>query len=234
MDPQKLKLSKFPVLYRNLFKVWALFEVQKKRTVNSLFWLLQEPLISGSHLDLSKELGYSVIEENLLNSGISTIGHVQRIAGTDFKDVQSMTEQLGVRSTRLVARILDKWRSALSESELKLLTDYSLGSINPDCSDPFPKLYLTPCMGDCESTFLEIKELIVIGILCASGKECYKICVKVFNKKVLDKRIDTPWRKVLQLEDNEKPGWRVLYCISHHCPRELGTCNGDCYMGLLL
>lgn len=94
-----------------------------------------------------------MIEENLLNSGISAIGHVQRTAGTDFKDMQSMTEQLGVRYTRLVERVLDKWRSALSEDELKLLTDYSLGSINQDCSDPFPNLYLTPFMGDCEGTF---------------------------------------------------------------------------------
>lgn len=133
MDPQKVKLSKFPVFYQNLFKVWALIEVQNKRTLNSLYWLLQEPLFFGSRLDLSKEMGYSVIEEDLLNSGISTIGHVQHIAGTDFKDLNSMTERLGVRSTQLVARVLDKWRSALSENELKLFTDYSLGSIYADC-----------------------------------------------------------------------------------------------------
>ncbi len=33
----------------------------------------------------------------------------------------------------------------------------------------------------------------------------------VFNKKVLDKRVDTPWRNVLKLSDDDKPEWRSLY-----------------------
>ncbi len=33
----------------------------------------------------------------------------------------------------------------------------------------------------------------------------------VFNEKVLDKRVDTPWRNVLKLSDDDKPEWRSLY-----------------------
>ncbi len=33
----------------------------------------------------------------------------------------------------------------------------------------------------------------------------------VFNKKVLDKRVDTPWRNVLKLSVDDKPEWRSLY-----------------------
>ncbi len=56
LDPQKLKLSKFPVFYLNLFKARALFKISKERTVNSLYWLLHEPVIFGSCLALSSEL----------------------------------------------------------------------------------------------------------------------------------------------------------------------------------
>ncbi len=138
LDPQKLKLSKFPVFYRNLFKVWTLFKIPKERTVNSLYWLLQEPLIFGSRLALTSELRYSVTEENLLNSGLLTIGQVLEVAGVNFSDAIAKTEKLGMRSFRLVARALDKWKTALSEKELQLLLDNLLGLVNPDYTDSFP------------------------------------------------------------------------------------------------
>ncbi len=212
LDPQKLKLSKCPGFYLNLFKVWALFKIPEERTVNSLYWLLHEPLIFGSRLALSSELSYFVTEVNLLNSGLLTIGQSLQVAGANFIDVSSVTEKLGMRSTRLVARGLDKWKTALSEKELKLLLDYSLGFIHPDCTDYFPDLYLTPIMDNCGGgCFLEVNRLIVMGSDVTSGKVCYKICVKIFNKKALDKKNDTPWRGVLHVKESEKPEWRVLY-----------------------
>ncbi len=48
MDPTNLDLSELPVFYRNLFKVWSLFHVQKTKNSFSLHWLLQEPLIFGA------------------------------------------------------------------------------------------------------------------------------------------------------------------------------------------
>ncbi len=139
LDPQKLKLSMFPVFYQNLFKVWALFKIPEERTVcELLYWLLHEPVIFGSRLALSSELSYFVTEEDLLNSGLLTIGQALQVAGDNVIDVISVTEKLGMRSTRWVARGLDKLKTALSEKELKLLLDYSLGFIHPDCTDSFP------------------------------------------------------------------------------------------------
>ncbi len=37
------------------------------------------------------------------------------------------------------------------------------------------------------------------------------MCVLIINKKMLEKRIYTPWRSVLKLSDDVKPEWRVLY-----------------------
>lgn len=62
------------------------------------------------------------------------------MAGANFGKVFSVTEKLGVRSTRLVATALDKSNNALSENELKLLWNYSLGYINPEYTDSFPDL----------------------------------------------------------------------------------------------
>lgn len=51
------------------------------------------------------------------------------------------------------------------------------------------------------------EKLSFVGPKLPSGKELYKICVLSLNKKFLDKRVDTPWRSVLQI----KPPWRALY-----------------------
>jgi len=52
LDPLKLDASNMPILYRNLFKVWILFNQQ--RCMKSLFWLLNEPIIHGARLDVSR------------------------------------------------------------------------------------------------------------------------------------------------------------------------------------
>ncbi len=143
-----------------------------KRTVNSLYWLLQEPFNFGSRLALTSEPRYSVREENLLNSGLLTIGQVLQVAGANFSDVIATTEKMGMRSFRLVARALDKWKTALSDKEFKLLLDYLLGLVNPDCTDSFPDLYLIPIMDNCEGCFLEVNNLIVKGSAITSGKVC--------------------------------------------------------------
>lgn len=44
-----------------------------------------------------------------------------------------------------------------------------------------------------------------------NGKQLYKACVKKFNKKGLNQKVDTPWRNVLGLNENVKPEWRALY-----------------------
>src|SRR4029434_7885297 len=43
------------------------------------------------------------------------------------------------------------------------------------------------------------------------GRFFYKACVKVLNKQKLNSRVDTPWRRKLNLDDNVKPAWRALY-----------------------
>ncbi len=45
----------------------------------------------------------------------------------------------------------------------------------------------------------------------SNGKKLYKACVKVFNKKGLHEKIDTPWRTVFKLSSTTRPEWRALY-----------------------
>jgi len=211
LNPKKMDLSKLPIFYRNFFKVWTLFIVQKLDNAGSLYWTLQEPLIHGSRLDISSKGPFPALEGTLLRSGIISLGHLVQLAGTDFKSVDLVAEHLGIRSTRVVTKLLEKWRSALTEEECKLLKDYSDGFIFPNCGDPFPNLLLSPNLEECEGVFLYSEKVSLLGLEPASGKALYKSCVKSLNKSFLDHKVDTPWRTILQMGEGKKPEWRALY-----------------------
>ena len=51
-DSSFLKLNGLPPFYQGVFKSWALFNRKTCENCNSLHWLLKEPLIYGSRLDV--------------------------------------------------------------------------------------------------------------------------------------------------------------------------------------
>ena len=71
MDTKKLNTSQLPIFYKNIFKVWNLFIVQKCDKTTSLNWLLEEPLIFGTQMDLMHTS--NVIYEAFLKSHLITL-----------------------------------------------------------------------------------------------------------------------------------------------------------------
>nr|BAC82609.1 pol-like protein [Danio rerio] len=210
-DPQKMDWSKLPIFYRNMFKVWSLFKVQRHGNASSLFWLLQEPLIFGSRMDLSNQGILPSVNEILLNAGVVTVGHLFKLAGPAFRNVEPVANRLGLRSKRIVAKLLEKWKSFFTPEEANMLENYADGLIIPNCNDPFPDLYLSTDFKECEGVFLQNNVLFLMGTNSEFGKNVYNSCVKLLNRKSLNDKVDTPWRSVLHLKENAKPEWRALY-----------------------
>ena len=59
------------------------------------------------------------------------------------------------------------------------------------------------------STFDPSSMTIVLSIV--NGKQLYQACVIVFNKIVVDNKVDTPSRTVLKLSQDVRPEWRAFY-----------------------
>lgn len=55
MDCNKVPVNGLPPFYKGLFKVWSFFIKQRLESNDSLFWLLEEPLIGGARFDVSCE-----------------------------------------------------------------------------------------------------------------------------------------------------------------------------------
>lgn len=214
LDSLKLDTSGLPVFYHNLFKVWSLFNIQRTQCFNSLYWLLKEPIVHGARLDFSASDCIVLGLNRILCSAdcrITNLGQLLYVAGPTFSNTEQVSSRLKIISTRVTAQLLVKWQSMLTDEERQLLWDYSAGAKTPDSKDPFPELMMSPKIGDCDGVFLKIFKSLSFNFFLATGKLLYKMCVLVFNKKVLEKKVDTPWRSFFNLDEDVKPEWRVLY-----------------------
>ena len=111
---------------------------------DSLFWLLQEPLVHGGRLSAPCWVGAAVTEA-FNRAGISTLGNMITFTGSDLQNAAGLVAGLGGRSKRILGRLQDHWRSSLMGHECLLLTNYSGGMTVPSPDDLFPTLSVHPC-----------------------------------------------------------------------------------------
>ncbi|KAK3568799.1 hypothetical protein QTP86_017407, partial [Hemibagrus guttatus] len=142
---------------------------------------------------------------------IKKVHNTQEASCPEFKDTRAVAEELSLRSLRYTEVIMQRWTNKLSEDELNLIKGYHDGAETPDKGDPFPELELLPDLNGYEGMYLDAEKGHVLPIYEAKRKDIYKCCVKVINKRKLDRRVDTVWRQELGVLDDIKPVWRVLY-----------------------
>lgn len=211
VDPQCFDLSKMPSFYQHLFKIWSLFQIQRTENFHSIFWLLNEPLILNARLDVSAPNFLPGFSRSLQDSGIYVLKHLLCLTGPVFQNVETFTEKLGIRSVRSVSRYLNKLKEVFTDEEKFILEEYSLRNNIPDNEDMFPCLLIQPKIEECSGCFIQQRKFSSVDFFSCVGKELYKMCVLVLNKKKLTNRVDTPWRAVLKLGDEIRPEWTVLY-----------------------
>lgn len=123
--------------------------------VDSLYWLLQEPLTLGAWLDVAG----SGLMRNFLMSGLVALSHLGDLFGPDLQTTNSLAKHQGLRSIRTAAHLLQRWNSHLSDEEMEMLADNSKVTEEPGEMDSFPELILFPfseghpgCFIKCENT----------------------------------------------------------------------------------
>ncbi|KAK3507336.1 hypothetical protein QTP70_014842, partial [Hemibagrus guttatus] len=170
--------------------------------------LPEEPLVGGGRMDIKDSSpGLAHITQS---EKFTTLKRLVDTAGPEFEDTRAMAEELGLRSLRYTEDIIQRWTNKLPEDELNLIKEYHDGAETPDRGDPFPELELLPDLNGHEGMYLDAEKGCVLPIYEAKGKDIYK-CVKVINKRKLDRRVDTVWRQGLGVLDDIKPVWRVFY-----------------------
>lgn len=209
VDSKRLRLNGLPSFYQGLFKCWGHFIIVRPEPLDSLFWLLEEPLIGGARLDITEDvLG---LKKMLCDTKTFKLMHLVKVAGHGLNNVTAMAALLSQRSIRHTETILDLWRRKLTQEEHTLLSEYGNGHIVPDDKDPFPLLWMTPELKGMSGVLLDFNDVHSSILEDVEGKVLYKYFVKLLNKTSLNGRVDTVWRGKFSLADEVKPVWRVLY-----------------------
>ncbi len=61
LDLSRFKLDSFPTLYnKGLFNMWVLFQKERPKNCDFLFWLLKEPVVHGTCLQCEAETSETV------------------------------------------------------------------------------------------------------------------------------------------------------------------------------
>ncbi len=184
MDLRQLNTSGLPSFYRGLFKVWNLFKKERTEHHSSLYWLLQEPVVYGTRLSATGQIGPSLLREFCM-SNVVTLGHVIQFAGANMDNALFLVSHLKMHSVRVIASLLKKWKEALTDSECTLLNLYCNGSVQPSVDDFFPLVRIFPDFKDCTGFFLKIENSNVY-VHDADKKLIYRLVVKILNKDKLN------------------------------------------------
>ena len=110
--------------------------------MDSLYWLLQEPVLHGTRLVGPAWGGASL--SGRLAAGVLTLGQVVELTGPKLEDGRRLAERLHITSVRITERLLQHWKHCLSGHQVTLLELYHAGRLTPDPTDPFPNILLLP------------------------------------------------------------------------------------------
>ena len=116
LDLSPCVFNNIPDFYRSVFNVWTLFKKERIVCPALLYWLLNEPVLSGGRFSRHATFG-PTFQRMFIKSKVTTLGQVVELAGPDLEDAAALAEQIGMRSLRLVQQALDHWRQQLTGNE---------------------------------------------------------------------------------------------------------------------
>ncbi|KAK0146916.1 Transposon TX1 uncharacterized protein [Merluccius polli] len=131
-----------------VLKAWGLFKKTRMEHSVSLYWLLQEPLIGGSIMDI-QDNGLPGLHHVLRSAGVLTLGQVVDAAGHGLMNTAALAARIGLRSVRYAQAMLNGWTERLTDADNELLRLYWEEEETPDEEDPFPDLGLLMNLEDC-------------------------------------------------------------------------------------
>ncbi|KAI3355604.1 hypothetical protein L3Q82_018441 [Scortum barcoo] len=193
-------------LSQRVYGVDSAEEAETRNRTDSLYWLLQEPVLFRGHLDTPFWVG-PALSKRFLTAKVCTLGQVVGLTGPRLDDPVGLAARLGVRSTRPINQLLEHWKQQLAGHERFLLTGFSDGVLAPNPTDSYPVIRVVPDLKNCTGPLLDCEG---VSLDSASERTLYKLMVKTLNRSTLSGRMDTPWRTYLGLSSDFRPAWTSL------------------------
>ncbi|KAI7801458.1 pol-like protein [Triplophysa rosa] len=208
VDTNKVHMNGLSTFYQKLLKIWGSFNTRGPENTDSLYWLLEEPLVKGGRLDITEQV--PGLSQRLCDTKTVKLGHIVKIAGPELNDVSAVASLLGLKSLRCTSKIMELWSKKLTNDDLAMLKRHKEGILVPNIKDLFPIHWITPVLKDMSGQLLNVDVFQDLDLNELNGRTMYKCFVKLIHKTLCDKT-DNVWRDKLGLGDGIKPYWRLFY-----------------------
>lgn len=154
----------------------GLFNRTKKKLTP--FWLLREPVVHGTRLDVSSEATPGLMAA--LCGTRTVLEHIMAAAGPDLMGSEAVGSLLGICSVRAAENVLQLWKNRLIASERRLLADYGQGT-EPDGGKPFLEIKLVAYLGDLDGPLLRTTKSFILHTV--DKRTFDQNCVTVLNSR---------------------------------------------------
>lgn len=118
-----------------------------------MFWLLEEPLVTGARLDITKQVPN--LFQRLCDSKTVKLGHIARFAGPELNGITAVASSLNLKSIRHTSTIVGLWLKRLSVDDMALLKRHKKANLLPNKKDPFPRSWITLDLKDMSLLLLD-------------------------------------------------------------------------------
>lgn len=192
--------------YKAVLRAWT-FKV--KRVLSNIgLWTENEPLFNNPLIPATA-LESRSIQNVMARAGCTRI--VDRKTGGNWKSPEEMCNKTGIKSIRIIKRIMDGTVSALpsvfrQSSEDNEVLEQSRGSL-------FPQVEVSAAVDEEpeEGSLLHFRTPVLEGFETVSKKALYNICVKVSHYNVLKDCKETKWLDLFGPDSSPRRCWRSLY-----------------------
>ena len=197
--------------YESVMQAWRVFVKSRKASTPPGMWLFKEPLFHNTAIQ-SRVLGSASLRSCLLGVGCTKLGHLMRNRN---RSLEELGERAGIRSSRLLRKVVAEVCDSLPVLHLQYVTDISNSDRWKEGLDyVFPALIVSAAAG----AFVEDMGMLLsfdtpeLGEFKEVGKKAmYRVCVKVSHASSLEGVKSTRWADVLGPGASPKGCWRSLY-----------------------
>nr|XP_046223606.1 deleted in malignant brain tumors 1 protein-like [Oncorhynchus gorbuscha] len=183
--------------YESVMQAWRVFVKSRKAGTPPGMWLFEEPLFHNTAIQ-SRVLGSASLRSCLLGVGCTKLGHLMR---SRSRSLEELGERAGIRSSRLLKKVVDEVCDSLPVLHLKYVTDTSNSDRWKEGLDyVFPALIVSAAIGAFEEDvgMLLSFDTPELGEFKEVGKKAmYRTCVKVSHASSLEGVKSTRWADVL-------------------------------------
>ncbi|MGL5102459.1 MAG: reverse transcriptase domain-containing protein, partial [Plesiomonas sp.] len=209
-DLTGMEITEATPFYQSTLQAWATVLKAKRDCSDGYGNVEEEPLFHNPFVQ-SRLLSSASVKRVLITAGLTKLAGL-RSEGR-WKDAATLCRETGLRSLRLLERLLAEVKAALPGHFRRALAVEAAGAQQPLTWPAFPSLSVSAAVEEQEEggAILSFKTPELADFPTASKKALYTVAVKVLNSVSLQGVRESRWVEMFAPASSPRGSWRSLY-----------------------